>query len=60
MKTLSQAETPFSQVLLNWATDRISRTMTAIRPKHRAGADSRPTSPPAATPRAHEHDNAKQ
>ncbi len=36
MKALSQAEAPFSQVLLNWATDRISRTITAIKPKHQA------------------------
>jgi hypothetical protein len=37
MKTLSQANTPFSQLLLSWAADRISRTMVAIRPTHRAG-----------------------
>lgn len=37
MKTLSQADTPFSQLLLNWMTDRISRTVAAIRPTHRAG-----------------------
>jgi hypothetical protein len=36
MKALSQTEAPFSQVLLNWAADRISRTMAAIKPKHRA------------------------
>lgn len=36
MKTLSQADTPFSQLLLSWATDRVARTMTAIRPKHSA------------------------
>jgi hypothetical protein len=36
MKILSQADTPFSQLLLSWATDRISRTMTAIRPAHQA------------------------
>jgi hypothetical protein len=37
MKTLSQADTPFSQLLLSWAADRFSRTMTAIKPTHRAG-----------------------
>jgi hypothetical protein len=37
MKALSQTEAPFSQVLLNWMTDRISRTAAAIRPKHQAG-----------------------
>jgi hypothetical protein len=37
MKTLSQADTPFSQQLLSWAADRISRTITAVRPTHRAG-----------------------
>ncbi len=36
MKTLSQTETPSLQLLLNWAADRISRTMAAIKPKHRA------------------------
>ena len=36
MKTLSHADTPFSQLLLNWAADRISRTMIAIRPTYRA------------------------
>jgi hypothetical protein len=36
MKALSQTEAPFSQVLLNWAADRISRTMAAIKPKHQA------------------------
>ena len=35
MKTLSQTETSSLQ-LLNWAADRISRTMAAIKPKHRA------------------------
>jgi hypothetical protein len=37
MKTLSQADTPFSQLLLSWAADRLSRTTTAIKPTHRAG-----------------------
>jgi hypothetical protein len=37
MKTLSQADTPFSQPLLNWAAERISRAIEAIRPTHRAG-----------------------
>jgi hypothetical protein len=36
MKTLSQAETPFSEALFSLAADRISRTMAAIKPKHRA------------------------
>ena len=36
MKTLSQTEDVFSQLLLSWAADRISRTMAAIKPKHRA------------------------
>ena len=36
MKTLSQTETSSLQLLLNWAADRISRTMAAIKPKHRA------------------------
>ena len=36
MKTLSQAETSFSQLLLNWAAERIARTIAAIKPKHRA------------------------
>jgi hypothetical protein len=37
MKALSQTEAPFSQVLLNWAADRISRTIAALKPKHQAG-----------------------
>lgn len=36
MKTLSQAEAQFSQALFSWAADRISRAMTAIKPKHQA------------------------
>ena len=36
MKTLSQTETSSLSLLLNWAADRISRTMAAIKPKHRA------------------------
>lgn len=35
MKTLSQTETSSLQLLLR-AVDRISRTMAAIKPKHRA------------------------
>jgi hypothetical protein len=37
MKTLSQTETPFSQLLLSWAEERIVRVIVAIKPKHRAG-----------------------
>jgi hypothetical protein len=36
MKAISQTEASFSQVLLNWAAERISRTVAAIRPKHQA------------------------
>ena len=36
MKTLSQSEAPLSQLVLMWATDRISRAMATIKPKHRA------------------------
>ena len=36
MKTMSQAEAPFSQLVLMWATDRISLALTAIKPKHSA------------------------
>jgi hypothetical protein len=35
MNTLSQTEALFSQVLMRWA-DRISCTMAAVTPKHRA------------------------
>lgn len=34
MMTLSRAEAPFSQLLLTWAKDRISRTLTAIKPRY--------------------------
>ena len=37
MKTLSQTESPFSQLLFRWAEERIARTIVAIKPKHRAG-----------------------
>ncbi len=36
MKTLSNVEVPFSQMLQSWMTHQISRTMAAIRPAHRA------------------------
>jgi hypothetical protein len=36
MKTTSQAEAPFFQLLLQWITWRVSRTLAAIRPVHRA------------------------
>ena len=38
MKTVSQvhAEAPFSQLLMLWATDRISRALMAIKPSHSA------------------------
>ena len=36
MKTLSPAQVPLSQLLSSWAADRISRTMAAVKPKHRA------------------------
>ena len=37
MKTLSQTELPVSQLLSNWAADRVSRTMAAVKPKYLAG-----------------------
>jgi hypothetical protein len=36
MKTFSQTEIPLSQLLTGWASERISRAMAAIKPKHRA------------------------
>jgi hypothetical protein len=36
MKTLSQAETSFTQLLSSWTAERIARTFAAIRPQHRA------------------------
>ena len=36
MKTLSNAEMPFSQMLVSWITHQASRAMAAIRPAHRA------------------------
>ena len=38
MKTVSQiqAEAPFSQLLMLWARDRISRGLMAIKPSHSA------------------------
>jgi hypothetical protein len=36
MKTLSQTEASFSQALLNWGADLVSRAAASIRPKHRA------------------------
>jgi len=36
MKTLSETETPLLQTLFSWSTDRISRSLAAIKPKHRA------------------------
>jgi hypothetical protein len=37
MKTLSQTQTSFLQLLLSRAEERIARTIVAIKPKHRAG-----------------------
>jgi hypothetical protein len=37
MKALSHDQTPFSQLVLLWASDRISLALAAIKPKHRAG-----------------------
>jgi hypothetical protein len=36
MKTVSQAEASFRQLLLQWIAYRASRTLDAIRPVHRA------------------------
>ena len=36
MKTLSETETPLLQTLFSWSTDRISRLLATIKPKHRA------------------------
>jgi hypothetical protein len=36
MRTLPQTETPFWQMLLDWAVDRTSRALATIRPKHLA------------------------
>jgi hypothetical protein len=36
MKTLSNAEMSFSQMLLSWMTHQTSRAMAAIKPTHRA------------------------
>jgi hypothetical protein len=36
MKTLSQAEASFTQLLSGWTAERIARTFAAIRPRHRA------------------------
>lgn len=33
----SQAETPFSQLLLRWAAYQISRIIASMKPKHLAG-----------------------
>jgi hypothetical protein len=36
MKALSQPDLPFSQPLLNRATDLVSRALAAIKPQYRA------------------------
>jgi hypothetical protein len=36
MKTLSQPEVPFLQVLLSWSADRVLRAAASMKPKHRA------------------------
>jgi hypothetical protein len=36
MRTLPHAETPFLQMLLIWAVDRIARALATIRPNHLA------------------------
>ena len=37
MTTTSRSDASFSQLLLSWAAYRVSQTMTAMRPEHRAG-----------------------
>jgi hypothetical protein len=36
MRTLPQTETPISQMSLGWVTDRIARTIAAVRPRYLA------------------------
>ena len=36
MKALSQPDLPLSQVLLNRATDLVSRALASMKPQHRA------------------------
>jgi hypothetical protein len=36
MKALSQADLPLSQLLLNRATDLVSRALASMKPQHRA------------------------
>lgn len=36
MTTTSRSEVPFSQLLLSWIVHRVSQTLVAMKPAHRA------------------------